>query len=135
MNQVEAFSSISNNDKPEVTVTPNGDSQYGKTRGMGIDFPDVQVLHNNMSSTSPTSLIWHSVVSDLWSCPDWKRLDWQNNKLLALCILFSLMCLQTKGQETVMKRNMLAQFNKTSDSPECHGNLWLSDREKVAFGS
>lgn len=42
---------------------------------------------------------------------------------LTSCILFSLMCLQTKGQETVMKRNMLARFSKTSDSPECHDNL------------
>lgn len=54
---------VPNNDKQEVTVTANGDSQYGKPRGMGIDFPDVQVLHNSMSSTSPTSLNWHSVLS------------------------------------------------------------------------
>lgn len=56
------ISSIPNNDK-QVTVTPNGDSQCGKTRGTGIDLPDVQVLHNSMSSTSPTPLIWHSALS------------------------------------------------------------------------
>lgn len=127
MHERQRLSFIANNDKQKSQLrqmeTLNVEKQRKRDGDIFARCAGVaQHVHN------PHSFIWHSTPSQslrLTVVPR-RETTWLTKQLniwLNISCFVPLLCLHTKGQESVMKRNTLARFSKTSDSPECHANL------------